>query len=152
MPSKSKKSKKFTTVRIMWVFLLLLSLGIAITALVTKGGYVSAYKLATSRSPENYTALYFTHPAKLPTYSPTGKVETIAFTIANHESKTETYYYRVDTYIGKSVTSTTEKVTVADGKSASLTTKLMIPTPVTPALVDIQILGRDNHLTFRSTS
>lgn len=152
MPSKRKPASKYHTSRILWAILLLLFIGILSVGYSSQGRYSGAFKLATSHMPEKYTELYFNSPAKLPLYSPARKYESVPFTIVNHEARTETYTYQASLDISGAVSSSRQTVTLKDGQSAALLATMMIPTPSTPAILTIKLLGTDNQLTLKSTS
>ncbi len=72
------------------------AVSIAIIALgITQPTWSRDYALAISAHPEPFTELYFNDISSLPNTMLAGRPETLHFTIANHESASQTYQYRV---------------------------------------------------------
>lgn len=116
---------------------------------VYKNDIASAFTLATTHQPESFTELYFINSRSLPLYSPTLKPQRVTFRITNHESRQVTYAYIV-TQDGVKLAEST--VVLSDGQSTDVTFVYIIPTPATPTTLSVSLVGRPEHIDFRSKS
>ena len=132
-------------------FLILVS-AIFISTFSTDGDISKAFTLATTHQPERYTQLYFTSPAKLPSYAATGQTQTVPFSVVNDNAQPVSYSYQVITTIGNVTTRTSSSFRLASGRTIYLTTQFTIPTPLTKAHLVIKLLNTDEQLTLASTS
>jgi hypothetical protein len=134
------------------VILLFMVIAFGIGTFSTHGSIAQAFTLATTHQPERYSQLYFDNPARLPSYAPTGKTQTVPFSVVNNNTEEMTYTYRVTTTIGATTTSTVHSLRLANGQVTQLTTQFVIPKPLTKAHIVIQLLGTNEQLTLESTS
>ncbi|HSX32748.1 MAG TPA: hypothetical protein VLF91_00200 [Candidatus Saccharimonadales bacterium] len=127
--------------------------GIAFVSVVYQHQIARALTLATTHQPERYSELYFDDSAHLPLFSLNGKVQHVSFRIVNHEAATTTYHYAVTITTNGVATSLADaRVTLADGKTADIPFTYLITTPNTPAQISVQLVGRSEHITFRTKS
>lgn len=126
-----------------------LVLFVASVAAINLNNISHAFTLATTRQPEGFTELYFVNSRTLPLYSPATKPQHVTFRITNHEAHQVTYTYLV----AQDATKLTQSsVTLNDGQSADVTFSFTIPKPVTQTLLSVILMGRSEHIDFRSKS
>jgi hypothetical protein len=122
---------------------------VACVAITNKDSISHAFTLATTHQPERSTELYFVNSRLLPSYSPATKPQHVTFRITNHEARQVVYTYVVTQDVTKLVQNT---VTLNDGQSADVTFAFTIPTPVTATTLSVTLVGRSEHIDFRSKS
>ena len=153
MPKRRWSVKKIPThLQFVMVVFLMVVCASVIGVIGTHGNVSDAITLATTHQPERYTQLFFDNPAKLPSYAPTGKIQTLNFSIVNNNAEQVTYTYETTITIGSSTTSTSHSLTLANGQSAQLVTQFTVPTPLTKAQITIHLLGTNQRITLASTS
>lgn len=114
---------------------------------------VDAWGQATSRQPEPYTALSFTHTGSLPTYAPVGTKKHITFRISNYESTTTSYHYRAHLSTGSVSTVLDEgELTLVAGESADKTLTFSFPQPNMDGTIIVQLVNRAEYITFGTKS
>lgn len=112
-----------------------------------------AWSQATTRQPQPYTALSFTHTGNLPTYAPAGTAKQIAFRLSNHESTATSYHYRAYLSTGSVSTVLDEGVlTLADGDSVDKTLTFSLPQPNMDGTIVVQLVDRTEYITFGTKS
>jgi len=112
-----------------------------------------AWTLATTKQPERYTTLYFLNTGSLPTYSPAKQPSRITFRLINHESRDTEYTYSATLRVGNTTTPlATETVKLASEGSIDVPITFVIPEPEATGFITVQLIGRPEHLTFRSRS
>jgi hypothetical protein len=114
---------------------------------------VDAWSQATTRQPQPYTALSFTHTGNLPTYAPAGTTKHIAFRLSNHESTATSYHYRASLSTGSVSTVLEEgELTLADGDSVDKTLTFSLPQPNMDGTIVVQLVDRAEYITFGTKS
>jgi hypothetical protein len=112
-----------------------------------------AWGQATSRQPQPYTALSFTHTGNLPTYAPAGTTKHIAFRLSNYESVTTSYHYRAHLSTGSVSTLLDEgELTLTTGESADKTLTFSLPQPNMDGTIIVQLVNRAEYITFGTKS
>ena len=130
--------------------LVVASLGIE---LILHKHVVDAWSQATTRQPQPYTALSFTHTGDLPTYASAGTLKRITFQLSNHESATTTYHYRAHLSTGSVSTVLDEGVlTLAAGESIGKTLTFSLPQPNMDGTIIVQLVDRAEYITFGTKS
>jgi len=137
---------------ILLVFLILLITSGLILLITSPAGLATAWVEATTHQPERYTALYFDHPAQLPSYAPTRKPQTIPFRIVNHEHEPMTYQYESTVIMNGVTTIKYGTVRLLDNENAVESVSFTIPHPLEVAFITVQLTNTHQQITFRSTS
>jgi hypothetical protein len=99
------------------------------------------------RQPTSFTELAVSDPKALPSSLPAGRPTPMPFVITNHDGTTTDYEYRVvlSGPDGAAVVAD-DHVTVADGQSATIAATITPPEPRTAYEVEIELVGRPEHL------
>jgi len=122
-------------------------------SLLSSRTVVEAWNQATSRQSERYTSLSFLDTGHLPTYSAAGRVQHVTFRIANHETATVTYGYRVSLSTGSTATLLKQGViTLSDGQSSDQLVQFALPSPDMVGHVTVQLIDRPEYITFEVKS
>ena len=113
----------------------------------------AAWSEATTRQSERYTALSFLDTGRLPTYASAGKVQSITFRVANHETARTVYQYRVSLSTGSTATLLQEgSLTLGDGQFADRTVRFTLPRPNMIGQIMVQLVDRSEYITFETKS
>lgn len=150
-----KKSQNLALRRaiVLWTMLVLLVGASMYVAILSAGGSLTnAWSLATTHRPEQYSAMFFSNPAKLPSYAPAGKPQVVPFHIVNHEGLTRSYRYTIQLQLNGKLTTQTGSLQLKDGQDVQEVAKFTIPKANEVATLTIQLAGSNEQLTLRSQS
>lgn len=132
--------------------MLLVGVSMLVAILGAGGSRTNAWSVATTHKPEQYSAMFFSNPARLPSYAPAGKPQMILFHIVNHEGVTRGYQYTIQLQLNGRITTQTGSLQLKDGQDVQEVAKFTIPKPNEVATLTIQLVGSNERLTLRSRS